>query len=57
MLYLDKCTVTVSQMESGKAPYIEKDGVSGFSAGDQSLTVGDMVNISEIVQVDECNEW
>jgi len=44
-------------VKPGKTPYIEKDGVSGLSAGDQSLTVGDPVNIGDVIQVDECNEW
>jgi len=51
------CTLTASEIKTGKTPYIEQDNVPGLSGNDQILQVGDKVDPGQIVQVDECNVW
>ena len=51
-----KCTVSETDVKPDKTPYIEQDGVDGYTSGDKGLAVGDKVPINETIRVDECNE-
>lgn len=37
--------------------YIEKDGETGFTSGDERVGVGDRVDHYVKLKVDNCNEW
>ena len=56
-VYVGYCVVDDGVVIPGKVPYIDKDGVTGFTAGDKILHVGDHVDWNDIIILDECNQW
>ncbi len=51
------CTVTEVVVPEGKTPWIEVDDVRGLTDGDKELSIGDIVDKDQVIQIDECNEW